>query len=156
MPGQKMKYWEERRVKLRVELGPQDLAAGTCVLATAAAKPGDLATKVQHKVRMCSCGAGTLVLGQKPDKPRSLQRGPDLLQAVRTGLGLADSPQPPADDAQMPGLADAATAVKQKAPAVKQPKDPAASVPPSKRGADKPGKVGPCNVPPPVPAVVVL
>ena len=42
-----MKHWEERKVKLRVELGPADVEAGSCVLATAAPKAGDLAAKVK-------------------------------------------------------------------------------------------------------------
>ena len=38
------------QVKLRVELGPADVQQGTCVLATAAATPGELAVKAKHKV----------------------------------------------------------------------------------------------------------
>ena len=65
MPGQKFKYWEERRVKLRVELGPHDMAAGTCVLATAADKPGDLATKVKHKARAAAVCCITANMAQR-------------------------------------------------------------------------------------------
>lgn len=32
-PGAKFRYWEERGVKFRVELGPEDVANGTAVLA---------------------------------------------------------------------------------------------------------------------------
>jgi len=43
-PGQKYRYWEERGVKLRVELGPKDLESNSCVLAESA-KPGEVAKK---------------------------------------------------------------------------------------------------------------
>lgn len=32
-PGAKFRYWEERGVKFRVELGPEDVTNGTAVLA---------------------------------------------------------------------------------------------------------------------------
>ena len=56
-PGQKMRHWEERGVKVRVELGGAEVAAGTAVLAQAAAKAGDLATKSKHKVPSARPGA---------------------------------------------------------------------------------------------------
>ena len=50
------------QVKLRVEIGPADVQQGTCVLATAAAVPGELASKVKYKVSPAQlvilCGAG--------------------------------------------------------------------------------------------------
>ena len=46
-----MRHWEERGVKVRVELGSAEVAAGTAVVAAAAAKAGDLATKTTHKVK---------------------------------------------------------------------------------------------------------
>lgn len=40
-PGAKFRYWEERGVKLRVELGPEDVANGTAVLAICGAGDDD-------------------------------------------------------------------------------------------------------------------
>lgn len=49
-PGQKYRFWEERNVKARVEIGPKDALAGQCVVAQAAPTPGQLATKQTLKV----------------------------------------------------------------------------------------------------------
>lgn len=49
-PGQKYKLWEERKVRVRIEIGPKDAAARQCVLAHASASPGQLAAKQTHKV----------------------------------------------------------------------------------------------------------
>ena len=49
-PGQKYRLWEGRKVKARVEIGPKDAATGKCVVAQAAATPGELATKKSCKV----------------------------------------------------------------------------------------------------------
>ncbi|KAK9821490.1 hypothetical protein WJX74_002112 [Apatococcus lobatus] len=43
-PGQKFRFWEERHVKIRVELGPKEAAAGQCVVAKCK-KPGAVAAK---------------------------------------------------------------------------------------------------------------
>mmetsp|Transcript_10742 Transcript_10742/g.27248 ORF Transcript_10742/g.27248 Transcript_10742/m.27248 type:complete len:285 (+) Transcript_10742:158-1012(+) len=83
-PGQKYRYWEERGVKLRVELGPKDLEANSCVLAVCT-KPGEVAQK------------------------SSVGFWEELLAAVGTALGrslrLQDSsyePQPFAKPAEAP------------------------------------------------------
>eukprot|EP00775_Hariotina_reticulata_P013805 gene13805-13926_t len=39
-PGQKMKFWELRGVRVRLEIGPKEMMAGSAVLAVAAATPG--------------------------------------------------------------------------------------------------------------------
>eukprot|EP00884_Botryococcus_braunii_P019290 jgi/Botrbrau1/6044/Bobra.0042s0027.1 len=65
-PGQKFKYWEEKGVKLRVELGPRDAQAGTAVLAQCT-NPGEVAQKT------------------------SLQADEALLAAIQEQLGLPKS-----------------------------------------------------------------
>ncbi|PNW81327.1 hypothetical protein CHLRE_07g351300v5 [Chlamydomonas reinhardtii] len=53
-PGQKMKYWETMGVRVRVELGPRDVANGNVVVALSTKKPGEVATKnivnMRHKM----------------------------------------------------------------------------------------------------------
>ncbi|EFJ48589.1 hypothetical protein VOLCADRAFT_90716 [Volvox carteri f. nagariensis] len=53
-PGQKMKYWETMGVRVRVELGPRDVANGNCVVALSTKAPGEVATKnvvnMRHKM----------------------------------------------------------------------------------------------------------
>ncbi|GFR44098.1 hypothetical protein Agub_g5258 [Astrephomene gubernaculifera] len=53
-PGQKMKYWETMGVRVRVELGPRDVANGNCVVALSTKKPGEVAVKdivnMRHKM----------------------------------------------------------------------------------------------------------
>lgn len=49
-PGQKMKYWELRGVKVRLEIGPKESLAGSAVLAVQAAAPGQVAQKSSVKV----------------------------------------------------------------------------------------------------------
>ncbi|KAG2437067.1 hypothetical protein HYH02_011327 [Chlamydomonas schloesseri] len=53
-PGQKMKYWETMGVRVRVELGPRDVANGNAVVALSTKKPGEVATKtivnMRHKM----------------------------------------------------------------------------------------------------------
>ncbi|KAK9792498.1 hypothetical protein WJX73_010114 [Symbiochloris irregularis] len=61
-PGQKYRLWEGRKVKARVEIGPKDAAAGKCVVAEAAATPGELATK-----KPCKIGAGMIATVQRGD-----------------------------------------------------------------------------------------
>ncbi|KAK9828099.1 hypothetical protein WJX81_004271 [Elliptochloris bilobata] len=53
MPGAKFKHWEERGVRVRVELGPRDAATGQCVLATHTGPPGQPAAK---RVRRLASG----------------------------------------------------------------------------------------------------
>ncbi|KXZ42055.1 hypothetical protein GPECTOR_214g437 [Gonium pectorale] len=53
-PGQKMKYWETMGVRVRVELGPRDVANGNCVVALSTKAPGEVAAKgvvnMKHKM----------------------------------------------------------------------------------------------------------
>ncbi|GIL66996.1 hypothetical protein Vafri_20399 [Volvox africanus] len=53
-PGQKMKYWETMGVRVRVELGPRDVANGNCVVALSTKAPGEVASKnvvnMRHKM----------------------------------------------------------------------------------------------------------
>ncbi|KAK9866808.1 hypothetical protein WJX84_009876 [Apatococcus fuscideae] len=48
-PGQKFRFWEERHVKIRVELGPKEAAAGQCVVAKCK-KPGAVAAKTTVRI----------------------------------------------------------------------------------------------------------
>lgn len=48
-PGQKMKYWEERGVRVRVEVGPNEALARQCVVAVCKA-PGEVANRRTVKV----------------------------------------------------------------------------------------------------------
>jgi prolyl-tRNA synthetase len=53
-PGWKYNYWEQRGVPIRVEIGPQDLAAGTCVLVrrdTGAKESGLALDKAPQRLR---------------------------------------------------------------------------------------------------------
>lgn len=49
-PGQKFRHWEERGVMVRVELGPQEAASGSCLLAICTT-PGEVAAK--STVQVC-------------------------------------------------------------------------------------------------------
>ncbi|GAX80715.1 hypothetical protein CEUSTIGMA_g8150.t1 [Chlamydomonas eustigma] len=68
-PGPRMKHWEELGVPVRVEVGPQDVAKGSCVVAKAG-EPGTVAQKTTVKmstmlvkhVRRALTDAGVLVL----------------------------------------------------------------------------------------------
>lgn len=62
-PGQKFRHWEERGVKVRVEVGPQEAEAGACVLALCK-EPGAVADK------------------------RRVKLGPPLVEAVGAALGV--------------------------------------------------------------------
>ncbi|GAB4813720.1 hypothetical protein N2152v2_000766 [Parachlorella kessleri] len=67
-PGQKFRYWEERGVRLRVELGPKEAASGRCVLARCR----------NH--------------GEVADK-QTLQVGKALVSAVHAALGIPEGAQ---------------------------------------------------------------
>ncbi|KDD74610.1 hypothetical protein H632_c1185p0 [Helicosporidium sp. ATCC 50920] len=47
MPGAKFRHWEERRVKLRVEVGPKEVARRAAILAVVT-EPGSVATRSEH------------------------------------------------------------------------------------------------------------
>ncbi len=51
-PGPRMKHWEERGVPVRVEIGPQDVAKGSCVVARSMPgdEPGTVAQKTTVKM----------------------------------------------------------------------------------------------------------
>ncbi|KAK9812949.1 hypothetical protein WJX72_006223 [[Myrmecia] bisecta] len=70
-PGQKFRFWEEKGVKVRIELGPRDADSGECILALCT-KPGEVAQKTKIKV------------------------GAPLLKAVREALGLPEAGSAPA------------------------------------------------------------
>lgn len=83
-PGQKMRAWEEKGVKLRVEVGPKEAEQGQVVLAKAK-KPGEVADK------------------------RTVAAGEELCRLVRQELEAMGQPlQPPAAAQQAGGAAAAA------------------------------------------------
>jgi len=63
-PGQKFAHWEFRGVMLRVEVGPEDVKAGVCVVAKAK-EAGDYQSVEKKKVRIPPGGARSLLLALK-------------------------------------------------------------------------------------------
>lgn len=63
-PGQKFAHWEFRGVMLRVEVGPEDLAAGVCRVCRSTT-PGDYLTVEKKRVKLPPAGGRSLLLALK-------------------------------------------------------------------------------------------
>ena len=89
-------YREESGVKVRLELGPKEAAAGQCILAICTT-PGEVAAKSTLQVHTVYAAAVQLtwVAAGADAASLSAQAGPRLLKAVQTALGIDSKSQQP-------------------------------------------------------------
>jgi hypothetical protein len=63
-PGQKFRHWEEKGVKFRVEIGPQEAESGTCMFASCS-NPGQVAIKEKVTIGQTLVEKACRALGMK-------------------------------------------------------------------------------------------
>jgi hypothetical protein len=63
-PGQKFRHWEEKGVKFRVEIGPQEAESGTCMFASCST-PGQVAKKEKVAIGQTLVEKACRALGMK-------------------------------------------------------------------------------------------
>lgn len=82
-PGQKFRHWEEKGVKFRVEIGPQEAESGTCMFASCST-PGQVAKKEKVVIGQTLVEKACRALGMKTSVTVSvgvIQGEEELVQA---------------------------------------------------------------------------